>query len=209
MSTQLSLFDRLPRRLIPRGEPIYLAALPGQQLGAPLTRLAERLRHDFGVRARFNDRDRLHVSILGIGIAEELTEDEVGAAIDASRGFVVEPFEMTFVRVMSYRRRPSERAPVVLVPEDGGPVTELARTFADAMIGEGVDPRGRLDGGPHMTLLYDNAFVPLTDLSEPITVQIDNVALVRAHWGTGRRTILAKTAKRPIVQGPALPLLST
>jgi 2'-5' RNA ligase len=200
MMGQLSLFGTRPHRPIPAGEPIYAAALPGAQLTSALPPLIERLRTDFGVAAHSKPQERRHVSVLGIGIAHQMSADDVETAIRVTQNFVVAPFDLAFTTVMSYRRGPSGRsAPIVLVPDrETIQVPELAALLAQAMIAEALDPRGALGGGPHMTLLYDAAWVPPTPLPDPIVVRIERVALVQSHWGQGRYTILAET---PAVTG--------
>jgi 2'-5' RNA ligase len=190
---QLSMFER-PQRPVPRGDPVYFAALPGEQMGSSLTALRAWLGREFGVRAAVTDARRLHVSVLGLGIVHELLPEETAIAAAVASGFAFAPFELRFTRVMSYRRK-DERWPIVLLPDPADlQVPALAWRLAEAAIASGVDPRGDLGGEPHMTLMYDAARVPLTDLPEPITTRIESVALVHSHWGKGRRTILARTA---------------
>jgi 2'-5' RNA ligase len=163
-------------------------------MGASLTALQAWLGREFGVRAAVTDARRLHVSVLGLGIVHELLPEETAIAAAVASGFVFAPFEVRFTRVMSYRRK-DERWPIVLLPDPADlQVPALASRLAEAAFANGVDPRGDLGGEPHMTLMYDAARVPLTDLPEPITARIESVALVHSHWGKGRRTILARTA---------------
>lgn len=186
---QLSMFGNPRRPAALERDVVFLALLPGRQLHAPLRPLAERLRNQFGVRAPFQT-DRLHVSLIGLGFADDLTQEDLAAARRAVALFDFVPFELSFVEVVSWARGRGPR-PIVLVPDAGSElVTDLGERLAEAMFAEAFDPRGLPPTTPHLTLGYDLARVPRTELDPPIRVRVDGVSLIHSHRGEGRYTIL-------------------
>lgn len=194
MPEQLTMFDgnRARRRPPPLDrDVIFLALLPGRAMQAQLRPLAERLRREFGVGTPLFSADRLHVSVLGVGLADDLSREDVAAARRALALFDFVPFELSFVEVVSWARGRGPR-PIVLVPGAGSAlVTDLGERLAAAMFAEAFDPRGLPPTTPHLTLGYDTARVPRTLLVPPIHVRVDGVSLIHSHRGEGRYTILA------------------
>jgi len=192
MPEQLSMFGSGGgRRASPLDrDVVFLALLLGRELQVPLGPLAERLHREFGVRAPFLSADRLHVSVIGIGFADDLSKNDITAARRAIELFDFVPFELSFVQVMSWARGRGPR-PIVLVPGAGSElVTDLGERLAAAMFAEAFDPRGLPPTTPHLTLGYDGARVPKTELIPPIGVRVDGVSLVHSHRGEGRYSVL-------------------
>src|SRR6185369_14440432 len=166
MQGQLSMFGNgSGRRATPAPrdrDVVFLALLLGRELQAPLRPLTDRLRREFGVKAPLLQHDRLHVSVIGVGYADDLSQEDIAAARRAVALFDFVPFELSFVEVVSWARGRGPR-PIVLVPGAGSElVTDLGERLAEAMFAEAFDPRGLPPTTPHLTLGYDIARVPRT-----------------------------------------------
>lgn len=173
-----------------RTERLFVAIVPGRAAAARLDALAHALRRNDGLHGTPIGAERYHVTLCFLG---DFTAGEaaalmpvVGERLDV-RGFV--PFDLSFDRVTSFRRRRGERSPVVLLANDG---FDAMAALHDG-IGESIGgATGRATAfTPHLTLMYDEARVAERTV-EPIRWTVREVVLVHSAIGQRRHTVLGR-----------------
>jgi len=107
-------------------------------------------------------KERFHVSLQHVGDYKRLRSKTEFAASRSGRLVEMPAFEVTFGLAVSFAGRPAARGrpasrPFVLLA-DNGPVCELSRLIGVAMKANGL--RSADHFVPHMTLAYDEKFVP-------------------------------------------------
>ena len=195
---QLSLFDEMEGRPRPRPpalerDVLFYALLLGPQLQSPAARLVSSVRATHGLTGRMRSSDTFHISVLGYGFEDELSEEERALAAVIADDVAVEPFELEFAELLSWggRKKVGDNCPLVLTCSNGSSgVFRLAGRLTAAMIAHGFRPRSFLPKEPHLTLLWDPVRVPRTPVDPPIRVAIDGFSLVYSHRGENRYTVL-------------------
>ena len=172
---------------------IFYALLLGTQVFRPASRLVTAVRQAHGVTERMRTTDTFHISVLGLGHVDELSEDDVQLGIGIAEDVAFEPFELVFSELLSWGGNKTETAscPLVLTCSAGDVgVLRLAARLMTAMIARGFRPRSFAPHTPHLTLLYDTVRVPKTVLDPPITVQVEGFSLVHSHRGESEYSVL-------------------
>ncbi|HWA19487.1 MAG TPA: 2'-5' RNA ligase family protein [Devosia sp.] len=195
---QLSLFGEWEGRPPPAPprlarDVLFYALMLGREVSRPAARLVAAQRERHGITGPMRPEATLHISVLGFGFIDELSEDDVARAGVIANAVAFIPFELSFVAMMSFggRSAPATRRALVLTPASGSDrILVLAEQLKAAMIAHGVRPRAFAPKQPHLTLLYDTARMPPTPLEPPLDVAIDGFSLVHSHRGQGRYTIL-------------------
>ena len=107
-------------------------------------------------------KERFHVSLQHVGDYKRLRSKTEFAASRSGRLVEMPAFEVTFGLAVSFAGRPAARgrpASRPFVPlADNGPVCELSRLIGIAMKANGLKSADHFV--PHMTLAYDEKFVP-------------------------------------------------
>lgn len=177
-----------PDRRAWRPDRLYFALLPGLEIGEQARRLAWRLRDRHRLRGWPERRDRLHVSLAGLGDHVGLPEGLVAAATRAAHDVAHPPFALGFDRVASFRG--AARRPLVLFGGgDTAGVVSLAGTLRRSLAEAGIRLPPLAGFTPHLTLLYDEAEVP-TEPVPPIGWTVRSFTLVHGLVGTGRAVVL-------------------
>lgn len=196
MRGQLSLFGNARARRVVRApggrDVVFFALMLGPALAGRVAPLMAWLRAAFGVTAPALPIERLHVSVMGAGFRDDMSDEDVAAVRAAAEAVDFVPFELGFADVATFGRGEGNRLPLVLLPDAGaGLVRDLAERLSWAMIEQGYDPRGRpVLEAPHLTLCYDAVRVPRTTLSAPLRVRVGGVSLIHSHRGEGRYSVL-------------------
>jgi 2'-5' RNA ligase len=164
---------------------IYFAIQPELRVLDSIAGVTASLVKRYGLRGRPRPLDTLSISVLGVGFAEELSPEQVAIAAEAARTVAFRPFALTLTEAVSYRRRDGN-ALVLRCGEGSEHVNDLAHALFDRTFAGGFQPRGTIDGQPHLTVLYDSILVPPTRLAWPIHLDVTGFALVRNHSNLGR-----------------------
>lgn len=164
------------------GSNLFIALRPDAAAAVQARAIAHDIRAAYRVERQPQTLERLHVSMIGLGLGEALDESTVfqaRAAIDSVR---FEPFEIAFDSIMSFRSGPA--FPVVLtLGYRSLPLIRLRDRLADALDGQGVDHSGRTGFEPHMTLLYHHAAIQPERLASPIVLTVDQAWLIHSLVG--------------------------
>lgn len=195
---QLSLFGEwegrapLPPPFLER-DALFYALLLGPQLWHPASRLVTAQRDKHGLTGRMRPSDTFHISVLGFGFADELTEDDIALATSIASRTSFLPFDLSFPQLMSFGGKRKKAEPVALVLTAGAGsehILALADRLTSSMIGHGMRPRAFKPQLPHLALLYDTVRVPPTVLDPPPSVEITGFSLVHSHRGQSRYSVL-------------------
>lgn len=164
---------------------LYFAIQPNLNVLDSIAGVTASLVKRHGLRGRPRPLDTLHISVLGVGFAEEISPEQMAVAAEAARTVAFRPFSLTLTEALSFKRRDGN-ALVLRCGEGSDAVNDLAHALFERMLAGGFEPRGTSDGQPHLTLLYDPVLVPPTPLAWPIHLDVTGFSLVRNHWGFGR-----------------------
>jgi RNA 2',3'-cyclic 3'-phosphodiesterase len=151
---------------------------------------AGRLRHLHGLNGRLIGRERLHVSLHGLGRYDGLPGLIVERAHEAGAMVSTPPFSLLFDRVMSFGLGLAKR-PVVLRPEEDTRLFMLRTVLGEAMKRVGIGQHLAPHFTPHMTLLYDRRTLPEQPI-QPIRMEVRDFVLVHSLVGQGRYIELAR-----------------
>jgi len=169
----------------PRRSDLYFALLPEPAAATDAERVAKTLSQQYRLSAKPYARDRLHISLYGIGAFAELSEDIIFAAMQAAAAVRAAPFTVTLDRVVS-ADEPSH--PLMLCASTENPALRaLHFQLRLAMHGLGLHPTTMIPSlAPHLTLLCDRRTVPDTSLDAPVTWTVRDFVLVHSLYGTGK-----------------------
>jgi 2'-5' RNA ligase len=147
---------------------------------ARVVQMLHRLCDDYGLRGRPLAADRLHITLNHLGDHTGVPQSIVAAAREAAANISDSSFDVTFDRVMSFKRGGDKR-PFVLCGEGEGIAAlmafqqSLAMAMRKAGLGRWVGTRFK----PHMTLLYDDRLVG-EQIVEPISWTVREFVLVHS-----------------------------
>jgi 2'-5' RNA ligase len=195
---QLLLFGEMEGRppLPPPAEErdiVFYALLLGAQLWAPVSRLVTAQRAAHGITGRMRPTDTFHISVLGLGFADELEDEDLELAAAVAADVAIEPFEVMFPELVSWsaKKKDGEPCPLVLTCDTGRTdILRLSAKLTAGLIARGFRPRSFTPEQPHLTLLYDSVHVPPTPLNPPVIARVEGFSLVYSHRGEGRYTVL-------------------
>ena len=134
--------------------------------------------------------DRLHISLYSVYAGDELSEAEVQTAIRVGDAIRFGPFPVTFDRALTYRNAKLKMPFVLAAPDSADPINglrfQLGRKHSRLIGSIGYRQRPIQ---PHVTLVWDQISVPENSI-EPLTIIVQEFALVRSHIGFGKYDIL-------------------
>jgi RNA 2',3'-cyclic 3'-phosphodiesterase len=187
MREQLCFSGFEPR---PLKDNLFFGVLSPESSATAIRRAAADLSHQHGLNGRQIDRERLHVSLHGLGRFDGLPDLVVEQAREAGALVSASPFPLIFDRVMSFGKGSTNR-PIVLCPGH-----DLVRLSAlRAALGEALRrvQIGRANSAftPHMTLLYDRRMLREQPIV-PIRMEVQDFVLVHSLVGHGRYIELAR-----------------
>ncbi|GAC1413113.1 MAG: 2'-5' RNA ligase family protein [Burkholderiaceae bacterium] len=174
----------------PPTDRLFFALIPTPDAAASIARQRGLLRDIYELKGRSIGVGRLHVTLSHLGDYLGLPEGIVAAAIKAAARVRAAPFDVVFDRAMSFHGRPRNR-PLVLLGNDGvAALAAFQQTLGRALRKAGL-AAANLHYTPHVTLLYDNRFVPL-GIIEPIRWTVNEFVLVHSLLGRTRHVPLAR-----------------
>ena len=118
--------------------------------------------------------DRLHISLYSVYAGDELSEAEVQTAIRVGDAIRFGPFPVTFDRALTYRNAKLKMPFVLAAPDSADPINGL---------------RFQLGRKHSRLIVWDQISVPENSI-EPLTIIVQEFALVRSHIGFGKYDIL-------------------
>lgn len=177
-----------PRRPVaarpgPGLHPVFFAILPPAGLEPELRRAVESTRR-WNVTAKLGALETRHLSLVALGFAQHLSENDRAIAAVVASQLVLPSFELSFDRVASFRAKPGNKRPLVLLPADPAPLEALTDALRHAMMDHGLMPQ-RPPVQFHLTLCYDRADIRTRPL-DPVTLTVDRLTLVRSIYGEAR-----------------------
>ncbi|WP_238531412.1 2'-5' RNA ligase family protein [Collimonas fungivorans] len=174
---------------------LFFALIPPPDAAAAIARQRGLLRDQYGVRGKPIGIGRLHVTLSHLGDYLSFPQDLVNAAMTAAASIKAAPFEVVFDRAGSFRGRPRNR-PLVLLGGDGvGALAAFQQALGGALETAGIG-KANAHYTPHVTLLYDNRFIPMQAI-EPIAWRTSEFVLVHS--------LLGQTRHIPLARWPLLP----
>jgi 2'-5' RNA ligase len=163
---------------------LFFAACPDPDATAEIDRFGRRFADDHGLAGRRISPERLHVTLLFLGDFAGTPDPLLASAMGAASRVRMRPFTAAFDRIISFRRRTSDR-PLVLIGEDGVTGFRALRAhLIDAMTGEGLRA-SEAEFTPHITLSYNQQTVE-EQFVERFTWPVTEFRLLRSLIGQGR-----------------------
>ena len=139
---------------------LFFAVLPDIAVAKRVAQFAHGMRNEYNLKGKLLAPDRFHVTLYHIGDYEGLPGRIVTIASEAAATVAMPPFDITFDRAGSFSGRPGN-LPFVLRGRDGVvALIAFQRVLATAMMKAGLKSPGKSGFTPHMTLLYDERYVP-------------------------------------------------
>jgi 2'-5' RNA ligase len=166
-------------------DPVFFAIMLGGKVAGDVAAAGQQLRSYYRLTSLLRTGPTLHVSVLGAGIADDLTPEDFALIVEAGSAVTMPRFDLSFVEAFSFRRAGAK--PLVLPCDEGAEeVAALAEALWAQMRERGFTLKGKLDAAYHLTLAYDRVLVPKTPLEQPIRMPVKEFALVRSYRGDGR-----------------------
>jgi RNA 2',3'-cyclic 3'-phosphodiesterase len=177
----------------PRGpDPVFWAVLTGGKVTGEIVAAGLAQKAQYHLSAPLRPAENLHISVLGAGIADDLTDDDIDLLVEAGDAVSMPRFEVSFTEAMSFRRR-AGRNPLVLPCDEGADaMASLAEALWAQMRERGFTLKSKLTAVYHLTLAYDPVLVPRTPLEQPIHLPVREFALVRSRRGEGKYETIEK-----------------
>lgn len=170
---------------------LFFAVLPDTETAERIAQLVLKLRGEHKLTGRSIATDRLHVSLHHVGDYLGLPPGVVAEAGKAAASVSMQPFQVTFDRVMSFSGR-SGNQPFVLRGGDGVTLlTAFQQTLVMAMQRAGVSKGAKTEFTPHVTLLYDGKRVA-EQIVEEISWTVSEFVLVHSLVGQTRHVPLGR-----------------
>lgn len=200
LAPQPSLFPSKPQTVAPAAgatrpgpdhHPVFFAVLPPPGLEPELRRALDATRR-WDVGARLGAPETRRISLVALGFAQLISAADRAAAEAAAASLRHAAFTLRFDRVASFRAKPGNKHPLVLLPADPAPLEALTTALRSAIIAHGLVPQ-RPPARFHLTLCYDRADIRARPI-DPVEMPVDRFTLVRSiygetryeHWGEWR-----------------------
>lgn len=156
VSRQLSFAGLAPA---PPTDRLFFAIYPDMEAATRISRLAQRLRAEHGLKGSPLAPERFHITLHHLGDYLGVPQDIVAAAGEAAKLALPSPFEAAFDHVESFSGRPNNRPFVLLGGAGLDKVTAFQRELGVAMVKAGLGRHAESKFTPHVTLLYDDRIV--------------------------------------------------
>jgi 2'-5' RNA ligase len=169
---------------------LFFAAHPDAEAARHIHRLAQRLHDERQLSGKPLGVARYHITLIFLGDFAGTPQPLVDGLRRLAAQAAMVPFQVAFDRVESFRKR-RDRAPVVLLGDDGADgLLELREA-----IGRPFEEAGLMRLAPaftpHLTLLYDAQRVESLPIA-PITWTVREFSLVHSLIGHARHTVLER-----------------
>ncbi|SAL21744.1 2'-5' RNA ligase family protein [Caballeronia humi] len=172
---------------------LFFAIYPDAAAAERLSRLAERLRAEYGLKGKPAAPDRFHVTLHHLGAFAGVPEDLVAIACAAASKIMLPPVGVMFDRASSFPGRRS-KSPFVLRAAPDAIDTGLLDLHAALVVelqATGLAIKSNTHYTPHVTLLYDEHHLP-EQAVDPISWIAREFVLVRSLLGRSQYVPLAR-----------------
>lgn len=166
---------------------LFFAAFPDPPIAAEVARLTPTLLAAEHLRGTPIAAYRLHVSLFGFRVPQDLPHDLVAAARRAADRMVMPPFAVAFNAVGSFGGGNPSQRPLVLYGDEGVVGFAMLQERLLAAMGMKANPNYT----PHMTIAYGDA-LPTRRFVEAVTWTVRSFALVHSLVGKSRHVLLGK-----------------
>jgi 2'-5' RNA ligase len=170
------------------GDVLFFAVLPDVQAAEWAHELAWRLRARHGFHAKPMARERLHVSLQGLGAFKGVPTEALEIAEQAARRCDQLAFDVCFDRAVSFSgagEGADVRAYVLRESHRSQGLQALHWNLSLGLRALGQASTASRGFTPHMTLLYDRRRVAEEQI-EPVRWRVKSIALIRSQSGSGR-----------------------
>jgi 2'-5' RNA ligase len=194
MAQQFSLAGFDPPEPPQKAQPtdrLFFALVPDATAAWQIAKLGEELRRAHGLKGRVTGAERLHTTLLHLGDYAGFPDDLARRACETARALPpLAPFDVSFDRVMSFRR--PRDLPLVLRGSD-----EVAALFALQRTLEAAARQAQLitkkeSFTPHVTLLYDDTGVAERPIAERVGWHAHEFVLVHSLLGQSKHVVLER-----------------
>jgi len=174
---------------------LFFALQPDPDTAAHIARLGHELRDAHGLTGRVTGAERLHTTLLHLGDYVGFPDDLARRAIAVAAALpAIAPFDVTFDRIMSFRRPKS--LPFILCSGDEmAGLKTLQQSLETAMRKAQVITK-RESFYPHVTLLYDDRSVAEQPLAQAVSWPVHEFVLVHSLLGQTKHVVLERFALR-------------
>lgn len=186
--------DELPALPSLGPDPVFFAVLTGGKATGEIVAAGLAAKEHHHLTASIRPTGTLHISVLGAGIADDLTDEDLALLKQAGDAVTMPRFEVSFTEAMSFRRKAGPKPLVLPCDEGADEMAGLAEALWTQMRERGFTLKSRLTAVYHLTLAYDPVEVPRTPLQQPIRMPVREFALVRSRRGEGRYETIHKWA---------------
>lgn len=166
--------------------------VPDAAAGAIAHRYAE-LQRQFPIRKKQIPSRRLHLSLLGVCVADHLPARIVQTSLTVGAAIRFVEYDVSLTRALSYRNRRVER-PCVLTADVASSLrtnrlaSQIRHVFSRIT---GCQPYRSGPINPHVTLAWDRFSLP-EQCIEPIALPVREFALVHSFIGRSQYEILGR-----------------
>ena len=167
----------------PDHHPVFFAVLPPPGFEPELRRALDATRR-WNVSAELGAPETRRISLAALGFAQLITDKDRAAAEAAAASLRHAAFALRFDRVASFRAKPGNKHPLVLLPADPAPLDALTTALRSAIIAHGLVPQ-RPPARFHLTLCYDRTDLRARPI-DPVEMPVDRITLVRSIYGETR-----------------------
>ena len=175
----------------PPTDGLFLAIFPDQLAAASIANLAQHLRAKHGIHRRPLASHRFHATLHHFGDYHGLRTDFVEMASEAAAKIFAPPFQVTFNRVMSFRRNLFDRPLVLRGDSHLTALKKFQRDLGGALIKVGLGRKIRKQFTPHVTLLYDQQTIA-EHAVEPVAWSVNEFVLVHSLLGRTQHIVLGR-----------------
>ncbi|MGQ0672675.1 MAG: 2'-5' RNA ligase family protein [Hyphomicrobium sp.] len=171
---------------------VFFAFVPDAAMAACAVGLARDARRYLGLTATPIPPERLHVTLLSVGVfSGACPPSAIDAAMRAADTVSMAPFKIEFDRIASFSGGHGKRA-LVLTGGDGldGLVT-LRKALSKAMTKVGSRLQPQSGSSPHLTMMYDDRVCDSFPI-EPLSWTVSGFALVDSLVGQSRHMHLGQ-----------------
>jgi RNA 2',3'-cyclic 3'-phosphodiesterase len=180
MNQQLSFFREPQSR--PAKYNLFLGIFPDSCTARSIIELADTLRQKHGLRGRVRPVSHLHVSLFFLGGVNDVPACAVEAISQVCKTVVAatHPFEISFIRLMSFHGRAGNHPLVFVGDDDGNQSVRKLQGLLGAKFLRGSSATHKFI--PHLTLLYDRLELAPEPVG-PVFWTVKEIVLVRSEVG--------------------------
>lgn len=170
---------------------LFFAIFPDEAAREAITRLAQEIGKQNGLRGKPLQAERLHITLHHLGDYAELPGDLVEDAASAAKRIIAAPFDVAFDHVTSFATRAEKKPCVLLGGEGNSPLRRLRKLLGECLIETGQGKHVTRDFTPHVTLRYERVLVP-PQAVPAIAWTVREFALVHSLLGKTEHRILQR-----------------